>query len=129
MKQMQDFYEPRAGQVTPPTLIRPADPTTSGAASLRSAVHALTARLRRSIAGWRARRRARRRLESWLTMDPRLLADIGLQRADVDAAVYAGATLADRGGRQASAAADVVVEARPRTPLRLVARGELDAAA
>jgi uncharacterized protein YjiS (DUF1127 family) len=124
---MQDFYGPRAGRVALPKRIRPAAPTARGAAVRR------VARTGRAfaalIARWRARRQARRHLESWLTMDPRLLADIGLQRTDVHAAVYGGARLTDRGGRCVATAAKVVDVTR-RTPLlRLVASDDLDAAA
>ena len=114
---MQDFYEPRAGRVALPKRIRPAAPTVDSAAVGR------VARTGRAfaalIASWRARRRARRRLESWLTMDPRVLADIGLQRADVHAAVYGGARLADRGGRCVATAATAVDVTRRTPQLRL----------
>jgi uncharacterized protein YjiS (DUF1127 family) len=84
-----------------------------------------------AISGWRARRRARRRLDRWLAIDPRVLADIGMRPADVHAAVYAGARLADRRGRRWTASAgETVVAARRRLPqLRVVAADDLDAAA
>lgn len=127
---MQKFEQSKAGQVAAPTPLRSAAPTASDAAPIRSAMLAVVSWLRQSIDGWRARRSARRRLESWLTMDPRLLADIGLQRTDVHAAIYGGARLADRGGRWASFTGAKVLGVRSRTPqLRVVAGDDLDAAA
>jgi hypothetical protein len=64
-------------------------------------------------------------------MDRRVLADIGMRRADVQAAVYAGARLADRGGRRWSATPDdtVLPACRRRPQLRIVSGDSLDAAA
>lgn len=127
---MQTFEQPKAGQVTASTPIRSATPPLGGTTPFHSALRAVADWLRRSIDGWRARRNARRQLESWLTMDPRLLADIGVQRADVHAAVYGVARLADRGGRWAAPAGAKVLGVRCRTPqLRGVTGNDLDAAA
>jgi uncharacterized protein YjiS (DUF1127 family) len=129
---MNEFQEPRAGRAKLPQLVRPAAPVpvASAPAAASELLAGLGRRLAVVIAGWRARRRARRRLESWLTMDRRVLADIGMRPADVQAAVYAGAPLAERGGRWTRAAGDTVVPARRPVPqLRVVASDDLDAAA
>ena len=125
---------PRAGRNRLPQLIRPAGSGPIPAAPRRRIRLAGMARwLVALIAAWRARRRARCRLESWLTMDPRTLADIGLRPADVQVMAYAGAAdaqIAARGGRWAATAGETVVEARRHTPqLRLAAGDDLDAAA
>ena len=137
---MRRVEELRAGRSTLPKLICPAGsdlhlvaPRRGTATRLAGLMAGMARRLAAAISAWRERRRARRRLESWLTMDPRTLADIGLRPADVQAMVYAGAAdarLADRGGRWISAAGEKVSDARPRGPqLRVVAGDDLDAAA
>jgi uncharacterized protein YjiS (DUF1127 family) len=123
-----------------PKLICPAEPDLPVAAPRRGtmlrlagSVVGLVRRAAAVVSAWRERRRARRRLESWLTMDPRTLADIGLRPADVQAMVYGaagGAQLAERGGRWTHDGGEMVIDARARAPrLRVVAGDDLDAAA
>ena len=135
---MYPVEQPGAGRNRLPKLICPArsDPMPAGprrSIRLAASLAGLGRRLAAVITAWRGRRRARRRLDSWLSMDARALADIGLRRADVQAMVYAGgagAQLADRGGRWAAIEGETVVPACRRTPqLRLVAGDDLDAAA
>jgi uncharacterized protein YjiS (DUF1127 family) len=135
---MHAVKQPGAGRSRLPKLICPAEPDPTPAAPRRrlrlaGPLAGIARRLDAALAAWRARRRARRRLESWLTMDPRTLADLGLRRADVQAMVYAGgagAQVAARGGRWAALAGATVAEARHRpAQLRLVAGDDLDAAA
>lgn len=137
---MRRVEEPTAGRSTPPKLICSAGsdlqvvaPRRNTATRLAGRMAGAARRLAAVIGRWRERRRARRRLESWLTMDPRLLADLGLRSDDVQAMIYAGVEgrrLADRGGRWTSSADEKVIDARRRTPqLRVVADDDLDAAA
>ena len=91
---MRRVEERTAGRSTLPKLICSAGPELNEAAPRRSTGMRLAAsmvgvarRFAAAIGAWRERRRARRRLESWLTMDPRTLADIGLRPADVQALV------------------------------------------
>ena len=114
---MRRVEEPTAGRRTPPKLICSAGsdlqvvaPRRNTATRLAGRMAGAARRLAAVIGRWRERRRARRRLESWLTMDPRLLAD--------------------RGGRWTSSAGEKVIDASGRAPqLRLVADDDLDAAA
>jgi uncharacterized protein YjiS (DUF1127 family) len=133
---MQTVEAPAAGQSRLPKLVCTAGPDPTVAAPRRSTALRLASfiahRLAAAIRTWRERRRARRRLESWLTMDPRTLADLGLRPADVQAMVYAGgrgAQLAARGGRWHADACDNVIDARTRAHLRIVGGDDLDAAA
>jgi uncharacterized protein YjiS (DUF1127 family) len=137
---MRRVEEPTAGRSTLPKLICPAGSDLEKPAvrrgstmSLPTRMAAIAPRLAAAISAWRECRRARRRLESWLTMDPRTLADIGLRPADVQAMVYAGAgsaQLAERGGRWTSSTGRKVIDAPRRAPqLRVVAGDHLDAAA
>jgi len=137
---MHGIEEPQAGRSTLPKLICSAGsdlhltaPRRGTALRLASSMLGLARRVAAVVGAWRERRRARRRLESWLTMDPRLLADIGLRSDDVRAMVYggvAGERLADRGGRWTASAGEKVIDARTRAPqLRVVASDDLDAAA
>lgn len=137
---MRRVEEPTAGRSTLPRLIRPAGSDLQAVAPRRGTrkrlagrIAGMAQRLAAAISAWRERRRGRRRLESWLTIDPRTLADIGLRPADVQAMVYAGAggaQLADRGGRWTPGAGEKVIDARARAPrLRVVAGDDLDAAA
>ena len=101
---MQAMEQPGAGRSALPQRLclarsEPAPGGRGRAAALR--LGGLARRLARALGAWRARRRARRQLESWLTMDPRLLADLGLRPSDVKAMAYGGARLAERGGRWA----------------------------
>lgn len=85
--------------------------------------------LARLLAGRRRRRRPS--LQGWMTMDPRVLADIGVTRADVQAVLYAGVPIERLGARPASRSGRAVV-AQPcrRAPrLRLVVADDLDEAA
>ncbi len=67
-----------------------------------------------------------------MAMDPRLLADIGVSRTDLQAVLYAGAPIERLGARRGgpSAGKEVVSSPRrPAPPLRLVGVDDLDAAA
>jgi hypothetical protein len=77
------------------------------------------------------RRRRRPRLQGWMTMDPRLLADIGVTHADVQAALYAGVPIERLAADPARAAGcEVVPKLCRRAPrLRLVVADDLDRAA
>ena len=85
--------------------------------------------LARLLAGRRRRRRPR--LQGWMTMDPRVLADIGVTRADVQAVLYAGVPIERLGARPAnrSGRAVLATTCRPAPRLRLVAADDLDEAA
>ena len=90
------------------------------------------ARLIRGLARLMAERRRRRpRLQGWTTMDPRLLADIGVTRADVQAVLYAGVPIERLGARPASGSGRAAAMAKPcrRPCLRLVVADDLDEAA
>ena len=137
---MRRFEEPGAGRSRLPKLICSAGSNLAVAAPRRSTAMRLAGGLAcfafwlaAALAAWRERRRARRRLESWLTMDRRILVDIGLRPSDVQAIVYgdaAGAGLAERGGRWNPVRGDKVVDTRLRAPqLRVIASDDLDAAA
>jgi len=136
---MQGFEVTTAAQSTLPKLVCSAGPDLQEAAPRRRTAMRLAGcmartadRLATALSGWRQRRRARRRLESWLTMDPRTLADIGLRPADVQAMVYlgaGGAQIAGRGGRWSSDAGEKVIDASRRTPQLRVVAGDLDVAA
>jgi len=66
------------------------------------------------------RRTRRANVRALLSLDERMLADIGLRPADVRSVVHGGvseARLADRGGRWAPASGEIVIEARRRPPL------------
>ena len=86
--------------------------------------------LRRLVRRFVARPR-RPRLDGWMTMDPRLLADIGVSRTDIQAALFAGSPIERLGGRRVSPSAGEVVSGprRPAPCLRLVEPEHLDAAA
>lgn len=77
------------------------------------------------------RRRRRPRLQGWTTMDPRLLADIGVTRADVQAVLYAGVPVDRLGARPARRSGREVVATPCRLAprLRLVPAHELEEAA
>jgi hypothetical protein len=64
-------------------------------------------------------------------MDPRVLADIGVTRADVQAVLYAGVPIERLGARSAnrSGRAVLATTCRPAPRLRLVAADDLDEAA
>ena len=137
---MHRVKELTVGRSTRPKLICPAGsdlneaaPGRGTAVGLATRLAGAAGRLAAAIGAWRERRRARRRLESWLTMDPRTLADLGLRPTDVQAMVYAGAgdaQLAERGGRWPASAGVKVIDARTRAPqLRVFACDDLDAAA
>jgi uncharacterized protein YjiS (DUF1127 family) len=137
---MRRVQEPKAGRGTLPKLICSAGSDLEVVASRRGTatrlagrIAGIAQRLAEALSAWRERRRARRRLESWLTIDPRTLADIGLRPADVQAMVYGsagGVQLADRGGRWTPSAGEKVIDACPRGPqLRVVTDDDLDAAA
>ena len=91
------------------------------------------ARLIRGCVRLLAERRRRRRagLHAWTTMDPRLLADIGVRRSDVHAVLYAGVPLERLRARPARGSDGEVTgqpcRAAPR--LRLVVADHLDEAA
>jgi uncharacterized protein YjiS (DUF1127 family) len=131
---MEAIEPPRAGRSTLPQRLCPARSEPAPAGRGRAAVLRLKG-LARRVAGafgaWRARRRARRQLEIWLTMDPRLLADLGLRPSDVRAMAYGGgARLAERGGRWVPRPAGTVLAAcRRAAPLRVVADDDLEDAA
>jgi hypothetical protein len=76
-------------------------------------------------------RRRRPRLDGWMAMDPRLLADIGVSRTDLHAVLYGGAPIERLGARPAIPSSGEVVQGprRPAPRLRLVAAEDLDAAA
>jgi uncharacterized protein YjiS (DUF1127 family) len=76
-------------------------------------------------------RRRRPRLDGWMAMDPRLLADIGVSRTDLHAVLYAGAPIERLGARPANPSSGDVVQGprRPAPRLRLVGADDLDAAA
>ena len=76
-------------------------------------------------------RRRRPRLDGWMAMDPRLLADIGVSRTDLQAVLYAGSPIERLGARRGGPSAGRVVSSphRPAAPLRLVGTDDLDAAA
>ena len=107
------------GTVLPPSM----------AARLVAGAANLIRGLARLLAGRRRRRRPR--LQGWMTIDPRVLADIGVTRADVQAVLYAGVPIERLGAGPASRSGRAVV-AKPcrRAPrLRLVAADDLDQAA
>lgn len=97
-----------------------------GWAALRRVLGSLPRLVRRIVA-----RRRRPRLDGWMTMDPRLLADIGVSRTDVQAVLYAGSPIEGLGARRVSPSAGEVVSGprRPAPCLRLVEPEHLDAAA
>jgi hypothetical protein len=66
-----------------------------------------------------------------MTMDPRVLADIGVTRADVQAVLYAGVPIERLGARPANRSGrEVLAKAcRPAPRLRLVVADDLDEAA
>jgi uncharacterized protein YjiS (DUF1127 family) len=84
--------------------------------------------LTRLLAG---RRHRRPRLQGWTTMDPRVLADIGVTRADVQAVLYAGVPVDRLGARPARRSGREVVAkpCRPAPRLRLVLADGLEEAA
>lgn len=134
---MQEFEEARAEWHAPFRWMDATAPAEQETAQ-PTAANALAARARglvRRLGGWlaeRRRRRARPRIASWLAIDPRVLADIGVARADVQAAVYGGVPFEQlAAGRSGEASAGAVLVApRPWRPkLRLVAADGLDAAA
>jgi uncharacterized protein YjiS (DUF1127 family) len=77
------------------------------------------------------RRRRRAGLHAWMTMDPRLLADIGVRRSDVHAVVYAGVPIERLRARPARGSDGEVAGQPCRTAphLRLVGADHLDEAA
>ena len=80
----------------------------------------------------RRRRRARPRLASWMAIDPRVLADIGVRPADLQAVVYGGLPfeqLAARGPDEAPAGELRMTPRQWRPKLCLVGAADLDAAA
>jgi uncharacterized protein YjiS (DUF1127 family) len=79
----------------------------------------------------RVGRRRRPRLDGWMAMDPRLLADIGVSRTDLHAVLYAGAPIERLGARSARQSSGEVVfsRRRPAAQLRLLGTDDLDAAA
>jgi uncharacterized protein YjiS (DUF1127 family) len=85
--------------------------------------------LLRVIAGWRNRRAARRsgRVHGFIHMSDRMLADIGLRRADVHAALVGVKPLGRPATEEASEAAICRLSWRP--PLTVVVTHDLDAAA
>jgi uncharacterized protein YjiS (DUF1127 family) len=98
------------------------------AARLVGGAASLIRGLARLLAGRRRRRRAR--LQGWMTMDPRVLADIGVTRADLQAVLYAGVPIERLGARPASRSGRAVVAKPCRRPcLRLVVADDLDEAA
>jgi uncharacterized protein YjiS (DUF1127 family) len=132
------FEEPKAERRALPGLISAAASAEPGKTGQRSPAILLAARVvdhvRRLAAGfaeWR-RRRARPRLASWMAMDPRVLADIGVARADVQAVVYGGVPFAQLAARRSveESGGEVLVTPRPwRAKLCLVASDDLGAAA
>lgn len=84
--------------------------------------------LARLLAGRRCRRP---RLQEWTTMDPRVLADIGVTRADVQSVLYAGVPVDRLGPRPARRSGREVVAkpCRPAPRLRLVLADDLEEAA
>jgi len=129
---MQAVEQPSAERGRLPQLVRLAA-SEPAAVAARRGPPAVADRVAALIGAWRARHRARRLLESWLTIDPHVLADIGLRPAEVQAVVYGGVAavhLADRSGRWARAGSETVAEAHRLAPqLRLIAGDDLDAAA
>ena len=97
-----------------------------GWTALRRVIGPLGRLVRRLVA-----RRRRPRLDGWMTMDPRLLADIGVSRTDLQAVLYAGSPIEGLGARRVSPSAGEVVSGprRPAPCLRLVEPEHLDAAA
>jgi uncharacterized protein YjiS (DUF1127 family) len=77
------------------------------------------------------RRRRRAGLHAWMTMDPRLLADIGVRRSDVHAVLYAGVPIERLRARPARGSDDEVTgqPCRAAPHLRLVVADHLDEAA
>ena len=98
------------------------------AARLVGGAASLIRGLARLLAGRRRRRRAR--LQGWMTMDPRVLADIGVTRADLHAVLYAGVPIERLGARPASGSGRAAMAKPCRRPcLRLVVADDLDEAA
>lgn len=97
-----------------------------GWTALRRVIGPLRRLVRRLVA-----RRRRPRLDGWMTMDPRLLADIGVSRTDLQAVLYAGSPIERLGARRVGPSAREVVSGprRPAPCLRLVEPEHLDAAA
>jgi uncharacterized protein YjiS (DUF1127 family) len=136
---MRRVEEPRAGRSTPKLIcsagsdLQIVAPRRGTRTRLAGRIAGMAQRLAAAVGAWRQRRRARQRLESWLTMDARTLADIGLRPADVQAMVYGsagGAQLAERGGRWSPGAGEKAIDARRHAPqLRVIAGDDLDAAA
>ena len=133
---MHAVENPKAGQTRLPQLVcltnaqsAPVASRRNGARRLAAGLSGLAHAFARLLSGWRERRRARRRLESWLTIDPRLLADIGLRPDEVRAVAQGdipASHLADRGGRWLPGHGRTTTAA---APLRLVGGDDLDAAA
>jgi uncharacterized protein YjiS (DUF1127 family) len=117
---------------TAATLLRPADrpavDTQHPRRTLARLVGGALRRLGSMLKGLRRRRRPS--LQSWMSMDPRLLADIGVRRADVQAVLYAGVPIERLGARRPEPSTGTVARTCPRTPqLQLVAADDLDEAA
>ena len=132
------FEEPSAERRTLPGLIGAAASATPEGAARPSPAIRLAARAMDQVRGLaarladRRRRRARPRLASWTAMSPRVLADIGMTRADVQAVVYGGVPfeqLAARGPVEAPVGELVLTPRQWRAKLCLVGADDLDAAA
>ena len=129
---MQTTGTAGAGRSTTATVLRPADrasvETPRPRRILTSLVGGAIRRLARSLKGLRPRRRPR--LQGWMSMDPRVLADIGVSRADVQAVLYAGVPIERLGTRRLPrSTGEVEPTCRPAPQLRLVVAEDLDAAA
>ncbi len=132
------FEEPSAERRARPGLVGAAVSAEPEAAAQRSPAIRWAAsavdHVRRLAARFaeRRRRRARPRLASWTTMNPRVLADIGVTRADVQAVIYGGVPFEQLAARAPveAPAGELLLTPRHWVPkLCLVGAGDLDAAA
>jgi uncharacterized protein YjiS (DUF1127 family) len=130
---MQTTGTASAGRSATATVLRPADrtfiePPRRRWTSIRLVGGAIRW-LARLLKGLRPRRRPR--LEGWMSMDPRVMADIGVTRADVQAVLYAGVPIERLGAKRRlpHSTGAIVQPCRPVPRLRLVVADDLDAAA
>ncbi len=132
------FEEPGAERRALPRLVGAVASAKPEGAAQRSPAVRLAARaadhVRRLAArlAERRRRRARPQLASWMAIHPRVLADIGVRPADLQAAVYGGVPfeqLAARGPDEAPVGELRMAPRQWRAKLCLVGAADLDAAA
>ena len=87
-------------------------------------------RLFGKLAAWRQRRAARRtHLHGFMAMSDRALADIGVRRADVHAAVVGAMPLGRQVATPEVSPPDATIHELPRRPVLTVITNDLDAAA